>query len=133
VCRALKAHLEAFGFGQGGARGGQESARAKEAAARVEGAMEASMLPALTLIKANPAVVNEVWASLGLLHYTARFRLYGAWKEALGSPTAPLLAAATKVTQVSVPEYIHTICSESRQMFPQSRRVFSKSRQMFPE
>lgn len=40
----------------------------------------ASLLPALALTPANPALAGEVWALLKLLPYTTRWRLYGRLK-----------------------------------------------------
>ena len=58
-----------------------------------------------------------MWGALGLLHYTARFRLYGAWKETLAGDAAPLLAAATKVTQLEVRKIMRRLSKENIKEF----------------
>ncbi|KAK9839458.1 hypothetical protein WJX81_003560 [Elliptochloris bilobata] len=55
-------------------------AQAAAAHAQVEELMELSVLPALALTPANPALAGEVWALLKVLPYTARWRLYSRLK-----------------------------------------------------
>ncbi|KAK3257881.1 hypothetical protein CYMTET_33047 [Cymbomonas tetramitiformis] len=116
LCRKLRGHLLAAGIPETGLESSGATPLMLEAIAQVEGAMEAAILPALTLLSANPAAVNEVYSVLGLLPYTARFRLYSTWKDAINGRN-PMLAAQRQLTVQEVRRIMRRLSKENVKEF----------------
>ncbi|KAG0265306.1 THO complex subunit 2 [Mortierella polycephala] len=64
----------------------------------------ALFLPTISLISANPGIVNEVWQVLKALRYETRFGLYGEWKTESAKlyPELLVTSAATEKEAKSV-------------------------------
>jgi THO complex subunit 2 len=65
----------------------------------VETMLSMSLLPGVTLIPANPGVVNELWEVLKTLPYLSRFKLYGKWKNFHYETYPPLIMAKELATK----------------------------------
>lgn len=58
---------------------------------RIETIIDCALLPATTLIPANPGLVYELWRLFELLPYTSRYRAYGVLSRRLKEDIFPEL------------------------------------------
>ncbi|KAK9815918.1 hypothetical protein WJX72_011962 [[Myrmecia] bisecta] len=84
-----------------------EQADAKAELQKWEEILSRILLPAMTMVPANPAVVMEVWAILQLFPYTTRFRLYAELRALIRQ--TPLLQAAAKKAEVETKKVLRRL------------------------
>lgn len=94
-----------------------------------EGLLRRSLLPALSLVPANPALAHEVWSVLELLPYSDRFRVYNQVID--DSESEPVLQAAEKLASVGVRKIMRRVTKPSndkkeKEVMKQMGRMLAK-------
>ena len=61
--------------------GSRKRVRVRDWRLACERILATAILPALSLVEANPAAANEAWAALSLMPTEARYRVYAEWRS----------------------------------------------------